>query len=91
MKITKKQLRSIINEVMSEDAFNLAAHGQQKKIAPEDNKKWSAVKADARMAADALQRLSDAIMDQDEEAAAKWLQKAVGFGNKAYKSLLGSN
>jgi hypothetical protein len=89
MKLSQKQLRRIIAEVISEDAFNLAHHGQPKKITGQGGGKWKAVGADARMAANALQRVSDAVMDEDEEAAGKWLQAAERFAKKAYNSLLG--
>lgn len=106
MKVTTKALRRIIREAvrakqvedlgeghssLNEDMFDLSALGAPKKIGTQQaSPKWKKVKADAKMALDAIQKVLDATLDSDEEQAAKWIQKAGQFTKSAYNSLLES-
>lgn len=76
---------------LNEDMFDLSALGAPKKIGgAQPSPKWRKVKADAKMALDAIQKVLDAALDSDEEQAAKWIQKAGQFTKSAYSSLLES-
>lgn len=95
MKITQEQLRRIVKEELARLSerggafdFGFEPKGSERKIKAEPGAKWKKVNNDAGMVSTAAQRLKDAVLDQDEEAAAKWIQNMQKYAKLAYDALL---
>jgi hypothetical protein len=101
MKITQKQLRRVIKEELARLAerstpgadFGFEPHGSERRIKADTvtaSTKWKKFGADVNMAANAAQHAKDAVLDEDEEAAARAVEQLQKYAKLAYASLLGT-
>lgn len=94
MKVTQRQLRKLINEEVGrliergEFGFKPEPLGSERKIKAGEHSNLSKAEHDMNMVGRALEKFKDAVLDQDEDEAARWVQKAQHFSKLAYDSLL---
>jgi hypothetical protein len=94
MKLTQRQLRSIITEELADlEERSLSGPGfdrpgSERRIPVEAGDKWKKLSANANMMNTGVERLKEAILDQDEDEAAKWVQQVQKYAKIAYEGML---
>lgn len=99
IRTTKGRLRKLINEEAMrlverglaadfglDDTVN--AKGSERKIQAGESPVWKKLKANAGMISTGVQRLNDAILDQDEAAAAHWLEEIQKYAKLGYAAVV---
>jgi len=99
IRMTQRELRKLINETVShlherglasdfglDDAVN--AKGSERKIQAGGSPVWKKLKASSGMVATGVQKLNDAILDQDEAAAHHWFEEIIKYAKMGRDSVV---
>ncbi len=87
MKTTVRRIRKLIKE----DLFDYTGKNTQKKVAQPGADKWKKVSANVNMVKASLEKLENAIRDDDEHAVSQFLERIKQFAKAAEQSLYGMN
>ena len=94
IRLDQRALRNIITEELAGlDERDLSGPGfdrpgSERRIKVDAGDKWTKLTANANMMNTGVERLKEAILDQDEDEAAKWLQQVQKYTKIAYDSML---